>query len=161
MHGSYEPPPARSRPGVDAGRLWAGGLATAVVAALIAVVGVVIGRNIFDITVLPTGPGSQRAVLWYAGGAALASLAATALVHLLMLSTPRPMRFFGWVMALATTIAVLVPLMAAAGLGTRLFLALLDLVLGLAIGTLVAGTARSAVRPVRRGDPYQRPDVVL
>ena len=37
---------------VDTGKLWAGGLATAVVAALIAVVGIVIARGIFHIPVL-------------------------------------------------------------------------------------------------------------
>jgi hypothetical protein len=52
---------------VDAARLWTGGLATALVAALIAVVGVLIARGLFDIPVLaparegasatPTRPG--------------------------------------------------------------------------------------------------------
>ena len=37
---------------VDAGRLWTGGLATAVVAALVALVGVLIARGLFDIPVL-------------------------------------------------------------------------------------------------------------
>ena len=34
---------------VDAGRLWMGGLVTAVVAALVAVVGVLIARGLFDV----------------------------------------------------------------------------------------------------------------
>ena len=40
-----------SRPTVDAGRLWAGGAATALVAALIAVVGVLVARGIFDVSI--------------------------------------------------------------------------------------------------------------
>jgi hypothetical protein len=40
------------RPRVDAGRLWTGGLASALVAALVAVVGVVIARGLFDVPVL-------------------------------------------------------------------------------------------------------------
>ena len=44
---------------VDAGRLWAGGIATAVVAGLMAIVGIVIARGIFHVAVLaPKGSGT-------------------------------------------------------------------------------------------------------
>ena len=44
---------------VDAARLWTGGLATAVVAGLVALVGVLIARGLFDIPVLaPAGEGA-------------------------------------------------------------------------------------------------------
>src|SRR5689334_2634317 len=102
-----------SRPVVDPGRLWAGGAATALVAALIAVVGVLIARGVFDIAVLtPASAGALggAATAWYAGLAAVAGLAATALVQLLIAFAPRPMRFFTWMMVLATAVAVLVPL---------------------------------------------------
>jgi hypothetical protein len=42
----------RDRVRVDAARLWTGGLATALVAALVAVVGVLIARGLFDVPVL-------------------------------------------------------------------------------------------------------------
>src|SRR5438270_13586512 len=42
LTGTYAP----ARPPVDAGRLWAGGLATAAVAALITVVGVLVSRGL-------------------------------------------------------------------------------------------------------------------
>ena len=42
----------RGRLRVDAARLWTGGLATALVAALVAVVGVLIARGLFDFPVL-------------------------------------------------------------------------------------------------------------
>ena len=42
----------RTRPVVDARQLWAGGVATAVVAALIALVGVVVCRWLFNIPLL-------------------------------------------------------------------------------------------------------------
>ena len=45
-------PNSGQRLGVDAGRLWMGGLVTAVVAALVAVVGVLIARGLFDVPVL-------------------------------------------------------------------------------------------------------------
>jgi hypothetical protein len=40
---------ARSRVVIDAGRLWGGGVATAVVAALVAAVGVLICRDLLDV----------------------------------------------------------------------------------------------------------------
>jgi hypothetical protein len=42
----------RGRVHVNAARLWTGGLATALVAALVAVVGVLIARGLFDVPVL-------------------------------------------------------------------------------------------------------------
>jgi hypothetical protein len=50
---NLEGPSTRSRLSVDAGRLWMGGVATAVVAALIAVVGVLVARGLFDPPLLP------------------------------------------------------------------------------------------------------------
>jgi hypothetical protein len=43
--------PGRHRPIVNARTLWSGGLAAAAVAALIAVVGVVVARGLFDVAV--------------------------------------------------------------------------------------------------------------
>ena len=145
MNGPTYPVP---RPRVNAGRLWAGGAATAVVAALIAVVGVLVGRGPFDVDVLaPEGEG-----VWgdadtgrYALGAGAAALIATGVAHLLILTTPRPMRFFGWVLTLATIVAMLAPLVTEEDQGARLFTAGLNAVLGVAIGSLIGGTARTAM----------------
>lgn len=146
MYPAADPP---GRPVVNAGRLWAGGLATAVVAALIAVVGILVGRGLFDVEVLaPKGAGvwGDADTGWYALGAAFCALAATGLMHLLLLFTPRPMRFFGWLMTLATVVAMLLPFITEEDLESRLFTAGLNFVLGVAIGSLVAGTARTALR---------------
>ena len=100
------------RPPVDAARLWTGGLATAVVAALIAVVGVVIARGLFDVPVLaPEREGvlGDSTTVRLAVLAAAAALVATGLMHLLLLSTPRPFRFFTWIVSLLTLLAVLGP----------------------------------------------------
>ena len=147
------------RPALNAGRLWAGGVATAVVAALIAIVGILIGRGLFDVAVLaPKGAGvwGDADTAWYALGAAFLSLVATGLMHVLILSTPRPMRFFGWVMALATVVAMLAPFVTENDLGSRMFTAGLNFVLGVAVGSLTAGSARVAVRPVP-APPAPRP----
>ena len=143
------PPPRQTV--LNAGRLWSGGVATALVAALIAVVGVLVGRGLFDVAVLaPQGAGvwGDASTFWYALGAAGAALAATGLMHVLLLTTPRPMRFFGWLVALGTVAAMLAPFVSDNDLGPRLFTAGLNLVIGVAIGSLIAGTARAATRPV-------------
>jgi hypothetical protein len=157
MNSMYRPADAPAHPAVNAGRFWAGGLATAVVAALIAIVGILIARGLFDVAVLaPKGAGvwGNARTVWYALGAAAAGIAATAVVHLLLLYAPRPMRFFGWVMALATIVAMLTPFVSEQDLGSRMFTAGLNFVLGVAIGSLVAGSARAAVRPTA-SEPYR------
>jgi Family of unknown function (DUF6069) len=107
---------------VNANRLWTGGIATAVVAALVAVVGVLIARGLFDVPVLaPTedgvlGNASTARLALVAAGAALA---ATGLMHLLLLSIPRPWQFFTWIMSLATLAAVLAPFSTGAAIATK------------------------------------------
>jgi hypothetical protein len=82
---------------------------------------------------------------WYVVGVELASLAATGLMHLLIAFTARPVRTFGWVMATATAVAMLAPLATSAGLPWSLATAAFNLLLGVAIATLVARTARAAM----------------
>jgi hypothetical protein len=150
MTGMYNSPAVPQRPVVNSGRLWSGGLATALVAALIAVVGILLTRGLFDVPILaPKGDGvwGGANTFWYAAGAAIASLTATGLMHVLLLSTPRPMLFFGWAIGLATLVGVLAPFIVEASLASRVCSSLLNLVIGVAIGSLIAGTARSAVQP--------------
>jgi hypothetical protein len=147
---------------VDAARLWPGGIATAVVAALIALVGVMVCRWLFQIPLLaPKSDGAygdaHTTALVLA--AAAAALLATGLVHLLLVSTPRPLAFFSWIIGLATVLAVLFPFSTSAPLGAKAATALVDLVLGIAIGSLINSVAaRSLQRPggTRRG--RQAPD---
>jgi len=156
QQGPGEPPrePRPSAPAVDAARLWAAGLATAVVAALVAVVGTLIVRAVLRIAF--NGPassgalGDSRTVLLCVLSA-VAALAATGLAHLLLLSTPRPMTYLSWIVGLATVVAALIPLLGSAPIGERVANAVIHLVIGLVISSLVAGAGASArrVRPVR------------
>ena len=68
-------------------------------------------------------------------------------MHLLLLTTPRPRTFFGWIVGLATVIAALWPFTSDAGLDTKLVTMLINLVIGIAIGSLVSTVARSATVP--------------
>jgi hypothetical protein len=123
------------------------------VAGLVAVVGIVIARGIFNIPVLAaTGAGAfGDASTWQlALTAAASALVATALIHVLLLSTPRPFAFFGWIVALVTAVAVLVPFSADATFGTKVATAIINLLIGIAIGSLVSSVAaRSINRPQR------------
>jgi Family of unknown function (DUF6069) len=151
----YGPGPARpgrprpTRPQVDAGKLWPGGVATAVVAGLVALVGVLVCRWLFGIPLLaPKSDGAYGDVHTtdLVLLAAAAALVATALAHLLLLSTPRPLTFFGWIIGLATVLAVLLPFSTAAPLTAKVATAVVDLVLGVAIGSLISGVAARSVR---------------
>jgi Family of unknown function (DUF6069) len=134
---------------VDAGRLWMGGVATAAVAALVAVVGVLIARGLFDVAVLaPEGKGTwgDASTAMLAALAAAAALLATGLMHLLLLTTPRPWRFFTWIISLATLAVAIAPLVTGEDAATRIATAAIYLAVGIAIGSLVSSVARSAVR---------------
>ncbi len=142
-------PRTAPRPVLDAARLWTGGLATAVVAALIGLVSLLVLRVVAaNLPQVPVGAGlhtSSSAVLLCAVAAG-AALAATGLAHLLLLSTPRPMAYLGWIVGLATAAAAVLPLTAGLPLAAAVALGVINLVIGLAIGSLVAGAAYSATR---------------
>jgi hypothetical protein len=155
-----EPPTEPSGPTrwVDPASLWAGGVATAVVAALIALAGVLICRWLFTVPILaPRQDGAWGNVSTgaYVLAAAGAALVATALMHLLLLTTPRPQVFFGWIIALATLVAVVFPFSTTAPMAQKVATALVNLALGIAIGTLTAQVAARAVRRRRPSRGYE------
>lgn len=161
--------PVRTRPGVDAGRLWAGGAATALVAALTAIVGLLIARGIFNVTVVePKGQGvwGNASTVTYAVAAAVAALLATGLMHLLSVTVPSPGSFFGWIMVLLTAIAVVVPLTLNVAESAKVATAAINLVVGLVITIVISSMAARArtvyVRKSRAeaappGQQYQQP----
>ena len=162
MRRADEPAPQPAGPArwIEPGPLWAGGVATAVVAALIALAGILIARWLFTIPILAP----ERAGAWgnastgmYVLSAAGAALVATAILHLLLLTTPRPQVFFGWIIALATVVAVVFPFSTTAPLAQKIATGTVNLVLGFAIGTLLAGVAGRAVRRRRPADYEPRP----
>jgi hypothetical protein len=150
MNPSAPSPPRRQQPTVDAGRLWAGGAATAVVAALIALVGVLIVEGLFDVEMVhpPLLPIGDSFWLQYACTAALLAIVATALAHLLATTTPRPRAFFGWVVGLATVVGVVLPFTEDGTLAGQVSTALVNLVIGVSILSLLSSVvSRTLVWP--------------
>jgi uncharacterized protein DUF6069 len=150
---SWGPGPEEPRPRLNAGRLWSGGVATAVVAALIGLVGVLVVRAVFQVAfsgARNAGAFGDSSTVLLCVGAAIAALAATGLAHLLLLSTPRPLAYLGWIVGLVTVIAVVLPFLSGRELPVSLAQAVIHLVIGMAIGSLVTGAAASASRDLRR-----------
>jgi Family of unknown function (DUF6069) len=141
-------PPSSGQPTVDAGKLWAGGVATAIVAALIAVVGIMVARGVLDIYVFaPKDKGAWEAAsaVSYAAASALAALLATALMHALLLATPRPTMFFGWIMFLVAVIGATWPFTTGAALENQVATAVLNALIVVAIWSLVASSAQRSL----------------
>ena len=161
MYRQEEPPSQRrSSPGrtVDARQRWSGGAATAAVAALIALGGILVCRGLFNIPVLAPrqdGAWGDASTAGYAIAAAVAALVATAIMHLLLIGTPRPRMFFTWIIGLATVIAVVYPFSTTAPLSQKVATAFINLVLGAAIGSLINGTAARVIRRRAATDGYQ------
>lgn len=150
-----QPPPAPPRRNpVDARRLWTGGVATAVVAIGLTIVGFLIIHGLLHLTVLGIwpdgGPVSTPSAAGYAGVAALAALLATAVMHLLLLGVPRPRFFFAWVGVLCTAIWVILPLTVPASTSAKAATAVLNLVIGVAITAIVHSMAAYSLRGANR-----------
>lgn len=146
---NHDRPPGRHNRRFSVVRLWAGGLAVAVVAALAAAVALLLVRGVLDIPVFaPLREGTM--VLATTGqlalAAGLAALAATAVLQLLLLATPQPGRFLAWIIVLGTAAAMLAPFTSDASWEAKAGTAGVYLVIGLVIGTLMSTVARSASR---------------
>ena len=142
-------PEPESRRRVDARTLWSGGVATAVVAALIALVGILVCRWLLKVPILSPareGAWGNASTAGYTLAAAACALVATAIMYLLLLSTPYPRVFFAWIIGLATVIAVVYPFSTTAPLSQKFATAVVNLVLGIAIGSLITEVSRRASR---------------
>jgi hypothetical protein len=135
------------RPVVRPGYLWAGGVATAIVAGLVAWVGSVVSHVIFGVQLLPA---SDSGVIGLPGagsyplGAVLLGLLITAVAHLLLAFVPQPIRFFDWLMALLTVLAVVAPFAISSGMNRIIATAIVDGLVMLTIWVLLLSVARRA-----------------
>jgi hypothetical protein len=127
------------RVAVAASRLWAGGVATAFVAALVAAV--LLFSSVMDIRLvrLPVLlPITDSLALNYAATAFVFALAATGLAHLLTVTTPRPSVFFGWIVGLVTVAMMVMPFAFDASTASKVSTALINMIIGIAIGSLLS-----------------------
>jgi hypothetical protein len=148
------------RPRVDAGQLWAGGAATAIVAALVALAGILICRWLFSIPILaPSRDGAwgDASSGEYVVAAAAAAIVATAILYLLAVAAPRPGTFFAWIIGLITLVAVVFPVSTTAPLAQKAATAIVNLALGIAIGSLLSGVAARAMRVQLPSGDYAQP----
>jgi hypothetical protein len=151
--GGYVPPGPPAPPGpqrvtVDAGKLWAGGAATALVAALVAIVGLLVAMVLGIDPLRPLlGEGIDRPVVRFAVLAAAGALLATALMHALIYTTPRPQSFFTWIVILVTAVAALLPFLRDATIEEQAATSLIYIAVGLCIGSLVTSVAARSLRP--------------
>jgi hypothetical protein len=150
-------PVSRKRVTVDAPRLWGGGVATAVVAALAAGVGVLVCRDLLNVKLVepPLLHISKSFAANYAVTAFVLALAATGLAHLLSVATPRPRVFFGWIIGLVTVAAMVVPFALEGTLKGKICAAVINLVIGLCIASLLSAVLSRTVVDAERS--WQQP----
>ena len=137
---------------VLAGRLWAGGVATGCIAALVAAVGVLLCSSVLNVRLVPTLMLSiTDSLAWnYAMTAFVLALVATGAAHVLSVTTPRPRVFFGWLVGLGTAAAMVMPFAAEGSLAGKISTSLINLAVGIAIGTLLAAVLSRTVTDAER-----------
>jgi hypothetical protein len=143
---------------VDARRLWTGGIATACVAALAAWVGVLLAQGAFDLSLADTAVVlriSDSLGLNYAVTAFLLALGATALAHLLSVTTPRPRSFFSWIVGLLTVAGMILPFTRDGATSSRVCVSIINLIIGLCIGSLLTAVLSRTVVDAERS--WQQP----
>jgi hypothetical protein len=135
---------------VDAGKLWAGGAATACVAALVAVVGVLICGGVLDVRLIRPAlllNLTDSFALDYALTAFALTIIATALAHGLLLTTPRPRMFFTWIIVLSTLAGAAAPFAIGSEVSSQVATACINVALGICVLSLLMSVMARAVRP--------------
>jgi hypothetical protein len=151
------------RPELDERRFRAAGLATSIVAALIAVVGVVIARGVFGIPLLGSpdvGVWGNAATVAYAFAAFGCGLLATGLLFLLLRTTPSPITYFGWIVGLLTAFAAVIPLTMGTDFGAKVAACLVNAAIGVAIGALTVSAARRSILYSPPTEPELQPPYI-
>ena len=153
------PSPLESPRRINVGALWAGGVACAVVAALVALVGVIVCQEVLDLEMAPPPllPIGRSLAVRYAVTSAVLALAATGIAHILVLTTPRPQAFFSWIVGLATVVGVALSLAGQGSWADRFATAVVNLAIGLCILTLVRSVLARTTERVLPG-PWRAPE---
>ncbi|GIJ47883.1 hypothetical protein Val02_47690 [Virgisporangium aliadipatigenens] len=127
--------------------LWAGTVATAMVAGLVALTGTVAARAAGDVRIIaPAAHGGYLVAspLRLTAAALVATAGAALLMHLLLVLSPQPFLFFGWVSVLMTTLITLWPFTTSADVPAQAATALVYLAIGGCVTGLTASVARES-----------------
>lgn len=143
----YDEDPDRVQ--VDSQRLWTGGVVSAIVAAGVAAIGLFIARGLLHVPVFL--PQHNHTVVdadgvWLGLAGFLAGIIATAILHALMIATPRPRQFFGWIIGLAMVAAALWPFSITLPLYSKIAGAVLAVAVGFTIIVLLGSVSSTAIR---------------
>ncbi|GAA1114800.1 hypothetical protein [Nocardiopsis composta] len=135
---------------IDASRLWSGGIATALAAALFVLVATLAVRGVLGVPALAHGPTGEFGDLGTALHAALAgaaALAATALLHLLLAAAARPTALFCWIAGACAAAAALLPFALSGPLAAQIAAAAVNALTGAAVVFLLARVGIGVLRP--------------
>jgi hypothetical protein len=143
---------------VDGRKLWAGAVATALVAALVGIAGVLAIVRLLGIPILGARGGAvSNAIVFVPLVSALAAIACAALLHVLVMTTPRPRLFFGAICTAVIVVLMLMVFLLPGTLEEKIATALLYAIIGIVILTLLSGVARTAIRYDTGGPTAQNP----
>jgi hypothetical protein len=134
--------------GIDQVRFWVGSAITAVVAALVGVVGLIVAHGIIHVPVM-FGSGTALSPLnatMYGLAAAGIALGAAGLFDGMLHVAPRPVTYYSWLIALITVLAALLPFTTTATLHSQLVLGAMNAAVGVIIMILVPMAAVNAQR---------------
>jgi hypothetical protein len=125
------------------------------VAALAAAVGVLICRDLLNVKLVepPLLHFTDSFPINYALTAAILALAATGLAHLLSLATPRPRVFFNWIVGLITVATMVVPFALEGSMKGKICAALINMVIGICIASLLSAVLSRTVVDAERSWP--------
>jgi hypothetical protein len=132
-------------PRLDQVRYWVGASITAVIAALVSLIALIVAQGIVNVPMV-LGSHSVHAGIYAVSAAGIALLAA-ALYDGMLHVAPRPLTYYSWLGAIVTALAALLPFTDhAAGLHAQIALAVTNFAVGAAITLLVPVAASNARR---------------
>jgi len=131
-------------PRLDQVRYWVGATITAVLAALVSLIALVIAQGIVHVPMV-LGSTTINAAVYGVTAAGIALLAA-ALYDGMLHVAPRPLTYYSWLGGFVTVLATLLPFTTTAGLHAQIALAATNFAVGAVITLLVPVAASNARR---------------
>ncbi len=152
QHGAAQPQQPRRRigpdinPGLFVGGVVMSGVVTALAAWLVAWIIRAVVQRVNESGKLGVWNPVAQDEIWFALVAFLCALAAGALWYVLQLITPSPDQFFRWIVGLLIAAAVIIPLVLSQQFSVGLGTAVMHLVIGLPILSLIPAIGAKSIR---------------